>query len=143
LATHYVSSSIPDLLEEVVNAPNTSLESLASLLSSKHTAAPQDTAPSSKSSPEGPTPITGTIRDLLESTFSLKSVPEIHEALGQAASDESLSEEAREWAKVQAGLMDERSPTGMAVALEGYRRVKKAKRLDVALVNGMFASGLY
>jgi hypothetical protein len=32
--------------------------------------------------------------------------------------------------------MDERSPTAMAVALEGYKKAKKSQRLDRTLENG-------
>ena len=54
----------------------------------------------------------------------------------KAAEDESLTSGVNEWAKVQREMMDLRSPTGMAVALEGYRKAKKAQRLDVTLQNG-------
>jgi hypothetical protein len=32
--------------------------------------------------------------------------------------------------------MDQRSPTGMAVAFESFRRAKKTKKLDEVLKNG-------
>lgn len=41
----------------------------------------------------------------------------------------------QEWAGAQRKLMDERSPTGMAVALENFRLTQKAKRLNTALEN--------
>lgn len=48
----------------------------------------------------------------------------------------------QEWAAAQRKIMDERSPTGMAVALENFRLTQKAKRLNTTLENDiMMATG--
>jgi 3-hydroxyisobutyryl-CoA hydrolase len=51
-------------------------------------------------------------------------------------SDDKLEGATRDWAKAQKVHMDERSPTAMAVALEGYKKAKKSQRLDRTLENG-------
>ena len=54
----------------------------------------------------------------------------------KATEDYEISDQVKTWAEQQKKLMDLRSPTGMAVALEGYLQAKKAKRLDLTLGNG-------
>ena len=48
-----------------------------------------------------------------------------------------MEDHVRDWASEQKKIMDQRSPTGMAVAMEGYLRALQAKRLDVTLENGL------
>ena len=66
----------------------------------------------------------------------------IYDALSAAQSNEKLSAQVKHWAGEQQILLEHRSPTGMAVALEGYRRAQKAKRLDVVLDNGEYLVAL-
>ncbi|RSH87299.1 hypothetical protein EHS25_003208 [Saitozyma podzolica] len=139
IATHYVpSSSLSDLLLQLSHLPEPTLPQISSLIASF--APPPSSAnesASSRSNPDGPTPIRGEIRDVLDRIFGLSSVPEIYAALEKAVSDDKLEGATREWAKAQKVHMDERSPTAMAVALEGYKKAKKSQRLDRTLENDM------
>ena len=139
IATHYVHPSIiPDILLQITQLDNPTLSQISSIVSSFAPPTPSSSGPTStKATPDGPSLITGEIRDFLDKTFSLADLKRIYQALSKAAEDEALSEGVRTWAKEQKAIMDLRSPTGMAVALEGYRKAKKAQRLDVALRNGM------
>ncbi|KAK4683792.1 hypothetical protein P7C73_g6434, partial [Tremellales sp. Uapishka_1] len=135
IATHYVDpSSLPSLLDQISQLSSPSTSTLSTIISSYHpsSSSSSNLASSSKSSPEGPSPITGAIRDFLDKTFSLKSIKEIYDALGKT---ETEATEVQEWAKAQRDLMDLRSPTGMAVALEGSVKARKAERLDFVLSN--------
>lgn len=137
LATHYAQSeSLQRLVGEISQLPYPTFTSLSGLLSSHSPPTVQPTDINSKSNPNGTTVIKGDIRDFLDRTFRLKSIKQIYEKLQKAENDESLSSEVKVWAKEQQGYMDARSPTGMAVALEGYRRARQAKRLDITLKNG-------
>ena len=111
------------------------LSNISSLIAS-HTA-PQAEGTGGKENRDGASPLTPAIRKFLDQTFSLDSVAAIRSALDKAQSSDKLGEEVKAWAKEQAQFMDARSPTGMAVALEGYTRAKKSKRLDQVLKNGM------
>jgi len=82
------------------------------------------------------------VRKFLDKTFKHDNVNAIYQGLEKAEADESLSAEVKAWAKEQKAFMDVRSPTGMAVALEGYRRAAGAKRLDVVLQGGELFSAL-
>ncbi|KAL1411515.1 3-hydroxyisobutyryl-CoA hydrolase [Vanrija albida] len=137
LATHYVDpESLPSLLEALNQIEEPSFETISNLVSSYHVGpAPAGTAVSSKASREGPSPITGEIRAFLDKTFGLPSLQDIYAALKAAEGDSSLAAEVREWATAQRGILDERSPTGMAVALENFRLARKAKRLNEVLDN--------
>jgi 3-hydroxyisobutyryl-CoA hydrolase len=55
----------------------------------------------------------------------------------ESAENEQLSAELRQWAGEQKAILDAKSPSGMAVALESYKRAKAAKRLDNTLLNDM------
>jgi len=140
IATHYVSpSSIQDIIFQIsqLSTPNSSQisELVAAYMPPPPTAAEKETTSSNKTR-GSPSAITGEIRAYLDKTFEKKSVQEIHEALG-SAENEDVSDRVKAWAKEQKEMMDERSPTGMAVALEGYRRAKSDMRLDKALLDGM------
>ena len=52
-----------------------------------------------------------------------------------------MEDHIREWATKQKQVMEQRSPIGMGVAMEGYLRALHAKRLDVTLENGAFSAG--
>ncbi len=144
LATHYVTpNSFSDILLQITQLDSPSSSQISSIIASYSPPSPPANSPtSSKATSDGQTPITGETRDLLDKTFSLKSIKEIHDALINAEGDESLSQEVREWAKAQKEMMDLRSPTGMAVALEGYKKAKQAQRLDVTLQNGETTPGI-
>ncbi|WWC89284.1 uncharacterized protein L201_004205 [Kwoniella dendrophila CBS 6074] len=138
IATHYVTPNLlPTIINEITQLDSPSLQQISSLISS-YTSEPSSTSLSSESSktnPDGYTPITGEIREFLDKTFGLKSIPEINNALTKSQNDDSLSEETRKWAKKQQDIMNSRSPTSTAVALTGYRKAKESRRLDRTLLN--------
>ncbi|BEJ00377.1 hypothetical protein CcaverHIS631_0502340 [Cutaneotrichosporon cavernicola] len=141
LATHYVEpDAIPSLVEALSQLENPTLEQLNNIVTSYHVPAPEGAAVSSKGSREGPSPITGEIRAFLDKTFGLASIQEIYAALQAAQTDSALSQEIKDWAKAQKDIMDLRSPTGMAVALENFKVTRKAQNLKVALENDMLMS---
>ncbi|BEJ15622.1 hypothetical protein CspHIS471_0502270 [Cutaneotrichosporon sp. HIS471] len=141
LATHYVEpDAIPSLVEALSQLENPTLEQLNNVVASYHVPAPEAAAVSSKGSREGPSPITGEIRTFLDKTFGLASIQEIYAALQAAQTDSALSQEIKDWAKAQKDIMDLRSPTGMAVALENFKVTRKAQSLKVALENDMLMS---
>ncbi|KAK8864439.1 hypothetical protein IAR55_001688 [Kwoniella newhampshirensis] len=136
IATHYVTPNlIPEIIHQITQLESPTLPLIADLVASYAAAAFTTSEPSSKASPDGPTPITGAIRDFLDKTFSLKSIAEIDAALSRAVDNEKLSEDVRQWAKSQKDIMGQRSPTGMAVALLNHRKAKEARRLDRSLLN--------
>lgn len=138
IATHYVDpATIPDLVDQLSQLENPTLEQVSAIVASYHVPAPPaGTEPSSKASREGPSPITGEIRAFLDKTFGLPSIQEIYAAL-KAAETDSSSPEVAKWAKEQRELMDHRSPTGMAVALANFKLAQKAQRLNTVLDNDM------
>lgn len=141
LATHYVEpDAIPAMVEALSQLENPTLEQISNIVASFHVAAPEGAEVSSKNSREGPSPITGEIRTFLDKTFGLASIQEIYAALQAAQEDSSLSQEVKDWAKAQKAIMDHRSPTGMAVALENFKLARKAQRLSTALENDMLMS---
>lgn len=123
-------------MTEVAQLSNSNLASISSVIAASSASPAIAGSVNSKSNPDGSSPIKGDIRVFLDQTFKLKSIQAIYEKLESAQNDASLSEEVKAWAKEQQKLMDLRSPTGMAVALEGYRRARQIKRLDVTLRNG-------
>ncbi|KAL7421630.1 3-hydroxyisobutyryl-CoA hydrolase [Cryptotrichosporon argae] len=132
LATHYVEpSTIADLVHQLTQLASPTLETVGSLVAT-YTTAPTTAVPSSKASPDGPSPITGEVRVALDRAFSKSSVKDIYDALGEIAAEGG---EAAVWAKTQQGLMNARSPTGMAVALENFKSAKAGKSLQKALRN--------
>lgn len=138
IATHYVAeSSLPDLVRQITHHPKPTSENLSKLISSFNLPTSTTSEPSSKSNPDAKSPITLEIRQFLDNTFSATSVKEIHFRLVSARKNENLSAEVKKWAEVQIGYLEEKSPTGMAVALEGYHLARKSKRLDQTLRNGM------
>lgn len=140
IATHYVAeSSLPDLVKQITHHPKPTTENLSALISSFNLPSSTSSAPSSKSTPDSPSPITLEIRQFIDNTFSAPSVKDIHARLVAAGENKELSEDVRKWAAVQRGYLEEKSPTGMAVALEGYTLAKNSKRLDKVLQNGMSA----
>lgn len=139
LATHYVEpDALQLLIGEVAQLSNPTITSISSIISASTPSTPSASSINSKSNPDGTSVIKGEIREFLDKTFRSKSVKEIYEKLQSAESNQVLSEEVRAWAKEQREYMDARSPTGMAVALEGYRRARSVKRLDVTLKNGQY-----
>jgi 3-hydroxyisobutyryl-CoA hydrolase len=136
IATHYVEpENIPAMVEQLKQLENPTLDSVASIVAAYHVPAPEGAAVSSKESREGPSPITGAVRTFLDKTFGLGSIQEIYAALKAAEADASLAPEVQTWAKQQREVFDNRSPTGMAVALANYKLAKAAKRLNTALEN--------
>lgn len=130
-------SSLPDLIRQITHHPDPTPLNLSKLVSSYNLPPSKSSSPSSKANPDGVSPITTEVRQFLNYAFDAKTVPEIYERLS-AAADRSgeLSEEVMAWAAQQKKHMEEKSPTGMAVALEGYRLASQSKRLDAALQNG-------
>ncbi|ODN94259.1 3-hydroxyisobutyryl-CoA hydrolase [Cryptococcus wingfieldii CBS 7118] len=136
IATHFVTeNNIPEIISQITQHTSPSLQSLSALIASFSASSSATTTPSSKSSPDGPSPIKGEVRKFLDKAFKKKSIQEIYQTLDQAEGDASLSAEVKEWAKVQKGHMDARSPTGMAVALQNHQKAKSSKRLDRTLLN--------
>ena len=74
--------------------------------------------------------------DFLDHAFGQSSIQEVYAELEKAENDYEVKDDIRAWAGEQKKIMHARSPTGMAVALEGYQQAKQAKRLDVTLENG-------
>ena len=127
-----------DVVPQIAQLPEPTLGNVARLIAAYQAPAPESSAaPSSKASPDGPSPITGEVRRFLDSTFSLQEVSEIYAALTTAIESAETSEAVKSWAQEQKKIMDMRSPTGMAVALEGYRQARKSKRLDKTLQNDL------
>ncbi|WWD17263.1 hypothetical protein CI109_101701 [Kwoniella shandongensis] len=137
IATHYVTPNLlPEIIHQITQLESPTVPLIANIVSSYTAAAtPTTSESSSKTSPDGPTPIKGEIREFLDKTFGLKSIGEIDAALSKAVDNEKLSAEVREWAKTQKDIMSQRSPTGMAVALVNHRKAKEARRLDRSLLN--------
>jgi 3-hydroxyisobutyryl-CoA hydrolase len=123
-------------MRDLLALSSPTLANISSLIAS-HTA-PCAEGPGSASNPDGASPLTPAIRKFLDQTFSLDSISAVRAALESARSNDKLGEDVQAWADEQANIMDARSPTGMAVALEGYKRALAAKRLDVVLRNGTF-----
>ncbi|WVW83953.1 hypothetical protein I302_105976 [Kwoniella bestiolae CBS 10118] len=138
IATHYVTPNLlPTIINEITSLDSPTSSQISSIVSS-YTSTPSSSSldgESSKTNPDGRTPIRGEIREFLDKTFSLRSISEIDKALTKAQSDESLSEETKKWAKAQQDILAQRSPTSTAVALTGYRKAKEARRLDRTLLN--------
>ncbi|EIW70338.1 hypothetical protein TREMEDRAFT_60829 [Tremella mesenterica DSM 1558] len=138
IATHYVpSASIAPILHQITHHTGSELNTvtLSRIVSSYHLPSSGSSAPSSKSSPDGPSSIKGDIRVFIDQVFSQSQVKDIYDSIVAAIDSQELSEEVKEWAKEQKEIMDKRSPTGMAVALEGFRRAKQEKKLDKVLLN--------
>ncbi|OCF36821.1 3-hydroxyisobutyryl-CoA hydrolase [Kwoniella heveanensis CBS 569] len=136
IATHYVTPNVlPEIISQITQLESPTLAQISSLVSSYSSAPSSSSEPSSKASPDGPSPIKGEIREFLDKTFSLKSIAEVDQALSKAATNEKLSQEVRDWAKLQKELIDQRGPTSTAVALAGYKKAKESRRLDRTLLN--------
>lgn len=84
------------MVEQLKEIENPTLDDVAAVVSSYHVAAPEGAAPSSRDSREGPTPITGAIREFLDKTFGLPSIQEIYAALKAAEADSSIAPEVKE-----------------------------------------------
>lgn len=137
IATHYVEPEVlPDLVQQLQELENPTLESVSRLVNAYHVPAqPAGTPLSSKASREGPSPITGEIRVLLDKAFGLDSLQAIYAELQAAEKDSSLADTTRAWATAQREMLDNRSPTGMAVALANFKLARAAKRLNTVLEN--------
>lgn len=137
IATHYVSpNSINDIIFQISQLQSPSAFDISKVVASY--TIPASSGVNSKEAPEATTPITGEIRSFLDKAFGNKSIPAVYEALEKAVGDEKLSEEVKSWAKVQKEMMEQRSPTGMSVALEAFRRARSSMRLDEVLKDGMW-----
>lgn len=140
IATHYVPQrAMNDVLAAIQQLDEPTLPQLASLIStfSAPPPAPQTSSTptySSKSNPDAPSAIQGSVRKLLDHAFSQDSVSKIVKIL-EAARDDSGKEQgkwderARVWAGEQLETMGKRSPTGMKVALMAFRKARKMKSL--------------
>lgn len=141
LASHYVPQpSLAPLVTSIQQFSEPTLPRLASLISSY--AAPPPTpsarsAPSSKANPDAPTNLVGPIRVLLDHAFGQDSVEKIVAVLEKAVADESTEESVRAWAKEQLEQMHQRSPTGMKVALKGYRKARELRQLKAVMNNDL------
>lgn len=136
IATHYVAPEVlPDIVRQLGALEDPTAEQVSALVASYHVPEEAGLEPSSKASREGPSPVRGAIRKFLDEAFGKNSIQEIYAAVKKGESDSSLPKEVQEWAAVQRKHMDERSPTGMAVALENFRLTQKAKRLNTTLEN--------
>lgn len=136
LATHYVPQrALPDILASIDQLDSPTLPRLASLLSSFSSPPPtQSTSTnvySSKSNPDAPSPLFGSVRKLLDLAFSQSSVRLIIDTLEGAVSapDSVWDERAKIWAQQQLDVIKTRSPTGMKVALMSYRKAKQLRNL--------------
>ena len=138
MATHYVpESALETIIFDIQQLANPSSVQISTLIAN-HSAPPptKGTAPSSKASRDGHTPIKADIMDFLDHAFGQSSIQEVYAELEKAENDYEVKDDIRAWAGEQKKIMHARSPTGMAVALEGYQQAKQAKRLDVTLENG-------
>lgn len=143
LATHYVPQrAISDLLFAIQQFENPTVARLAALIAS-YSAPPfpasGEATYSSKSTPDAPTPFTGSVRILLDKAFSQSSVAGIYKVLNEAANEnvEGVDARAKEWAKKQIETMNTRSPTGMKVALASHRQAAKQRSLGTQLNNDL------
>ncbi|WVQ99430.1 hypothetical protein IAU59_006565 [Kwoniella sp. CBS 9459] len=136
IATHYVTPNVlPEIVNQITQLESPTLAQISSIVSSYTSSPTSSTEPSSKTSPDGPSPIKGEIREFLDKTFGLKSIAEVDQALSKAVTNDKLSQEVRDWAKLQKELIDQRGPTSTAVALAGYKKAKESRRLDRTLLN--------
>jgi 3-hydroxyisobutyryl-CoA hydrolase len=128
LVTHYISEAkVEDVLRALHSLEQPDYQSISTTITS---AAPQ--SPDSS----GGSVVKGDIRRFLDKAFGKATLKEVYQTLAGAEQDESLSADVKKWAKEQQDFMDQRSPTGMAVAFESFRRAKKTKKLDEVLKNG-------
>jgi 3-hydroxyisobutyryl-CoA hydrolase len=132
------ASQVEDVLLQITQLDNPTLPQLSSIISSFNPAPPADKLVSSKANRDGHSRITGEIRLFLDQVFGQDSLQAIHKSLTDAVDDPKLSKNVKSWAAEQKEHMDLRSPTGMAVALEGWKRARLSHRLDATLLNGMF-----
>ena len=139
LASHYVlADSLDAVVESIAQLDNPTEKLISTIVSSFAPATPKSSSHNSKANPDGHTSITGEIRTFLDEAFGKASVQEIYSALQSASSNDSLSADVKAWAKEQAEIISQRSPTGMAVALNLYKQAKASKRLDVVLQTGQY-----
>jgi 3-hydroxyisobutyryl-CoA hydrolase len=133
IATHYVKQeNLSDLVNELKNVQDPTLPRLVSLITPFSAPSPSESSTwSSKSNPDAPSPLTGSVRALIDHAFSQPTVTKIYEALRSAIKDEEAKwdDRAKEWAAKQIEIMDTRSPTGMKVALINYRKARKMRDL--------------
>ncbi|OXG36783.1 3-hydroxyisobutyryl-CoA hydrolase [Cryptococcus neoformans] len=144
IATHYVTeNNVSDIVYQITQHPSPTPANISSLISAYTAPASTTNEASSKSSPDGHTPIKGEIRKFLDKTFNKKSIQEIYAALDKSQSDDKLSSDVKEWAAQQKLQMEARSPTGMAVALQNYRKARETRRLDRTLLNDISMATAY
>lgn len=132
IASHYVAEeSVPEIKERLAALDGPSAEEVSALVAHYHL--PEGEGLTSKTNPNGRSPIRGEIRKFLDATFGLDTLKAIHARLVQAETDQSLSPEVQVWAAEQRQMMDTRGPTGMAVAIENYHLGRKARRFATTL----------
>lgn len=122
IATHYIPSHrVPILLqhlsalEESEGANRRIMEALEELYFD-----PENTEP--------PSPLSGDVRDALDSAFSHNEVESIVKALQDYAESDNTA--VSSWASAALDAMEERSPTSMKVALMAIRRGKTMNLLQ-------------
>ncbi|BEI80314.1 hypothetical protein CcaverHIS002_0108430 [Cutaneotrichosporon cavernicola] len=136
IATHYVpEEAVPEIKDRLAALENPTPEQISDIVAEYHL--PGGEGLSSKTNPNGRTPITGDVRRFLDEAFTHTSLKELYTHMVGAETDESLSPEVRAWVKEQREMMDTRGPTGMAVAIENYHSAGKAKRLATTFEQDM------
>ncbi|WVQ85888.1 hypothetical protein IAT38_008056 [Cryptococcus sp. DSM 104549] len=142
LATDYIQpNAIPTLIDDISSLPSPTLPFISSLIPAPPP--PSSSALSSKANPDGSTHIRGAVREFIDATFSLGTIPEILTALRRAEEDPDVSKDVRRFAKEQRETMETRGPTGMALALEGYRKARREKRLDRVFIADLAIMAAY
>ncbi|BEJ11396.1 hypothetical protein CspHIS471_0108180 [Cutaneotrichosporon sp. HIS471] len=136
IATHYVpEEAVPEIKERLAALENPTPEQISDIVAEYHLSGGEGL--SSKTNPNGRTPITGDIRKFLDEAFAHTSLKELYTHMVGAETDESLRPEVRAWVKEQREMMDTRGPTGMAVAIENYHSARQAKRLATTFEQDM------
>lgn len=142
LATHYVPQrSLHDVISAIQSFEDPTLPRLAALINT-YTAPPPSpevaSSPSTATSKDSHTNITGAIRELLDDAFSKPTIKEILSTLAKAARSKAESDpKTAEWAKEQIEIMRQRSPTGMKVALHNFRQARETRHLQTQLNNDL------
>lgn len=95
---------------------------------------------SSKANPDASSPFFGSVRKLVDHAFSQPTVPKIYNALHEAIEDKqgkTWDERSRNWAEATVKIMNQRSPTGMKIALINYLQAKKDQDLRTQMNNDL------
>ncbi|KAI0064707.1 3-hydroxyisobutyryl-coenzyme A hydrolase [Artomyces pyxidatus] len=131
LATHYISSArVPILYERLAALENPTLRQIDDAIEELHwEREPSDPVSS----------LTGAVRNALDSAFSHNTVEEIIAALKKYA-EGSTDSDVVQWAKDTLAVLNERSPTGLKVALLAIRKGKDLSLLDALKMELGFAT---